>query len=148
MPGNRGDKSATVPDDDAAEVSHHLEQLNGSRGGKKREKSKGQNTNRSFGSSRDEVGLCMSRANMPEFSPSVCRYGDSCKVDHDLRKYLIDWKREDLTTFSGVCPIWAARGRCHVGWKCRFVGSHMRERETEDGRIELVLVEDESKTCQ
>ena len=144
-PGSKGDRSATVPDDDAAEGSHHVEQLNGSKGGRKREKSKGQNANRSFGTSRDEVGLCQSRAYSPEFHPDACRYGDDCKFEHDLRKYLKQWKREDLTTFGGICPIWAAKGKCQAGWKCRFVGSHMEERETEDGRKELVLLEEKSK---
>lgn len=143
--GSRVDSRTTVPDDDAAEGSHHLAQSSETRGGKKRDKSKGQNTNRKFGSSRDQVGLCQSRANSPEFHPGTCPYGDDCKFEHDVRKYLKDWKREDLTTFGGVCPIWAAKGKCHVGWKCRFVGSHMREAETDDGRKELVLVEDESK---
>ena len=147
-PGSKGDRSATIPDDDAAEGSHRPEQSNGSRGGQKRGKSKGQNTNRRYGSSRDEVGLCPSRAKSSEFRPGSCQYGDNCKFEHDLRKYLKDWKREDLTTFGGVCPIWVAKGRCNFGWKCRFVGSHMKERETEDGRKELVLIEDESKIAQ
>lgn len=77
----------------------------------------------------------------PEFSPTECPYGDRCKFEHDLRKYLRDWKREDLTTFGGICPIWQAKGRCNVGWKCRFLGSHMDERDAVDGRKELVLTE-------
>ena len=97
--GSKGDKAAAVADDDAAEGQ-------GGERGKKKEKSRGQNTNRNFGASRDEVGLCSSRANSSEFSPGQCRFGDSCKFEHDLRKYLKDWKREDLTTFGGVCPIW------------------------------------------
>lgn len=108
---------------------------------KKRQKSKGQNTNRQFGSSRDEVGLCQSRANSSEFSPKECRFGDDCKFEHNLRKYLKDWKREDLTTFGGVCPIWNVKGKCDMGWKCRFVKSHMVEEATDDGRAQLVLVE-------
>lgn len=32
-----------------------------------------------------------------------------------------------------------------MGWKCRFVGSHSEERETADGRKELVLIEDEER---
>ena len=107
----------------------------------KKKKPRGQNTNRNFGSSRDEVGLCQSRANSPEFSPSQCKFGNSCKFEHDLRKYLNEWKREDLTTFGGICPIWSLKGKCDMGWKCRFVGSHMSEQTTEDGRQELVLVE-------
>lgn len=109
--------------------------------GKRKEKSQGQNTARSFGSSKDEVGLCSSRATHPEFSPNDCQYGDKCRFEHDLRKYLKEWKRADLTTFHGICPIWKANGKCHVGWKCRFVGSHSEERETADGKKELILID-------
>jgi len=116
-----------------------VEYARGSQGGKQKEKSRGQNTNRNFGFSRDEVGLCASRSNSPEFSPSECRFGSSCKFEHDLRKYLKDWKRDDLSTFDRMCPIWKRKGKCDVGWKCRFVGSHSLERDTEDGRKELVL---------
>lgn len=140
--GSKGNKSAAVADDDAAEGAAHVDQPKGGERGKKKEKSRGQNTNRNFGASRDEVGLCASRANSPELSPGECRFGDSCKFEHDLRKYLKDWKREDLTTFGGVCPIWQAKGKCDVGFKCRFVGSHMRERSLEDGRKELILTEE------
>ncbi|KAL9068350.1 MAG: hypothetical protein Q9161_006273 [Pseudevernia consocians] len=141
--GSKGDKSAAVADDDAAEGAAHVDQPKGGERGKKKEKSRGQNTSRNFGASRDEVGLCASRANSPEFSPGECRFGDNCKFEHDLRKYLKDWKREDLTTFGGVCPIWQAKGKCDVGFKCRFVGSHMRERDLEDGRKELILTEED-----
>lgn len=140
LPGSKGDRSATVADDDAAEGAAHVDQSKGGERGKK-ERSRGQNSNRTFGMSRDEVGLCSSRANSAEFSHDECKFGDSCKFEHNLRKYLKDWKREDLTTFDGICPIWKANGRCYVGWKCRFVKSHMQERDTEDGRQELVLVE-------
>lgn len=104
--GSKGDKSAAVADDDAAEGAAHVDQRKGGERAKEKEKSRGQNTKRNFGASRDEVGLCSSRASSPEFSPGECRFGDSCKFEHDLRKYLKDWKREDLTTFGGVCPIW------------------------------------------
>ena len=106
---------------------------------------RGQNKSRTFGSSRDERGLCQSRATHPEFSPAQCQYGNSCKFEHDLRKYLSDWKRADLTTFDGKCPIWVMKGRCHAGFKCRFAGSHMRERETDDGQKELVLIENDER---
>ena len=112
-------------------------------GGQKKEKSKGQNFNRNFGSSKDEVGLCQSRASYSEFSPAECRFGEKCKFEHDLRRYLNEWKREGLLTLDGVCPVWKAKGKCDAGWKCRFVGSHMRERDAENGRKELVLIENE-----
>ena len=62
-------------------------------------------------------------------------------MGHDLRKYLSAGKREDLNTFEGKCPVHEAYGKCNDGWKCRFVGSHSKEVEHEDGRKELVLVE-------
>ena len=144
VPGSKGDRGAAVADDDAAEGVAHQDGSKNDRG-KKKGKSQGQNYSRNFGHSQDEVGLCSSRAHSAEFSPDECQFGDRCKFEHDLRKYLKEWKREDLTTFDGVCPTWSARGKCDVGWKCRFVGSHMQERDTEDGGKELVLVEDEGK---
>ena len=142
-PGSKGDKSATIADDDVAEGAAHVNQAKGGDRGQKKEKSRGQNTNRNFGASRDEVGLCLTRANNPEFSPAECRFGSGCKFEHDLRKYLKDWKRGDLATFGGICPIWQMKGKCDVGWKCRFVGSHSKEVDREDARKELVLIEED-----
>lgn len=143
-PGSKGDRGAAViQDDDAAEGAAH-EPSKGSRDqwkkGKK-EKSQGMNISRDFGVSRDEVGLCSSRTTSAEYSPEECRFGEKCRFEHDIRKYLKEYKREDLTTFDGVCPIWDAKGVCDRGWTCRFVGSHMKERKTGDGREELVLVQ-------
>lgn len=44
-----------------------------------------------------------------------------------------------------MCPVWDTFGKCHAGWKCRLVGSHSTERETPDGKKELVLLEDEER---
>ena len=138
-------------DDDAAEGStlvasgakaSHISE----KGGKNnRKKDRGQNKNRQYGSWGDSIQLCNSRARSDEFSPEECNFADKCKREHDLRRYLRDGKREDLTTFEGRCPIWDVRGFCDAGWKCRFAGYHSRERESEDGRNELVLVKDEKK---
>jgi tRNA-dihydrouridine synthase 3 len=57
-------------------------------------------------------------------------------------------KREDLDTFGGICPVWDAKGYCSAGWKCRFIGSHSTERESEDGRKELILVEDPERMAK
>ncbi|KAL4787480.1 hypothetical protein BJX76DRAFT_345558 [Aspergillus varians] len=130
--------------DDAAEAAAHDDRDDENKG--KKSKKKGQNKNRSFGRSQDAKGLCGSRALKPEFSPDECTFGEKCRFEHDLRTYLKEHKREDLTTLNnGLCPVWDTRGKCGAGWKCRFVGSHMTERETEDGRKELVLVEDEER---
>lgn len=112
---------------------------------KKNGKQDGQNTSRKFGTSRDKLQLCATRATYPEFSPRECQFGAKCKFEHDLRKYLTQGRRDDLPTFGGKCPVYEARGYCHLGWKCRFHKSHSEEKEHEDGKKELVLLEDPEK---
>ncbi|OCL10254.1 tRNA-dihydrouridine synthase 3 [Glonium stellatum] len=147
-PGSKSsERSSGVDRDDAAEASGHRyqdtrSQDNRQSGRNNKKKPKGQNTGRSFGSSRDALQLCSSRALSPEFSPNECRFGDKCKYEHDLRKYLKEGKREDLKTLDGICPTWDSRGVCNAGWKCRFASCHSEERERDDGRKELVLIED------
>ena len=137
----------TAADDDAAEALHHQDRQPSKKDKfKKREKNQGQNKARKFGTSRDEVGLCSTRVRTNEFSPEPCQFGDKCRFDHDLRKYLNQHKREDLTTFDGLCPVYEVKGRCAVGWKCRFVGSHSKEVTHDDGRKELVLIESQTST--
>lgn len=114
----------------------------------KKQKQKGQNTSRKFGSSHDKLQLCNTRAHSNEFSPKPCSFGDKCRLEHDLRKYLREGRREDLTTFEGQCPVYEARGFCNLGWKCRFHSSHSGERETEDGRMEFVLLEDTARKAE
>ena len=109
-----------------------------------RKKQKGQNTNRTFGQSRDAILLCSSRASSNEFSHKECQYGENCRYEHDLRKYLEKGKREELKTFE-KCPVWEAKGKCDVGWRCRFVASHSEEKDVADGRKEWVLLEDQER---
>ena len=113
--------------------------------GKKEKKKGGQNTDRTFGRFGDTIQLCNSRAMFAEFSPRECKYGDSCRMSHDVRKYLREGRREDVEALGGKCPVFEQYGVCFSGWKCRFVKSHMKEVEHEDGRKELVLI-DNSKT--
>lgn len=49
-----------------------------------------------------------------------------------------------MDTFAGKCPVYERYGRCPSGWKCRFVKSHSKEVEHDDGRKELVLLQDTS----
>ncbi|KAF2401872.1 tRNA-dihydrouridine(47) synthase [NAD(P)(+)] [Trichodelitschia bisporula] len=137
-------------DDDAAEASTLLE--SGSKGGDMRKKGKkkesGQNKNRQYGTWGDSIQLCNSRALAPQFSPKQCPYGEKCRLEHDLMKYLTEGKRENLETLGGICPIWQAKGHCNAGWKCRWVHSHSTKRILEDGREELVLVEDEERKAK
>ncbi|KAF2731620.1 FMN-linked oxidoreductase [Polyplosphaeria fusca] len=146
-----GDAKGFVVDDDAAEAADNRYSKGNSRDSRDKndwkkkkadKKQKGQNTSRTFGNSRDKLQLCASRALSPEFSPKDCQFGDKCKFEHDLRKYLKEGKRGDLTVWNGKCPVYESRGFCTLGWKCRFAGSHSEEKETEDGKKELVLLED------
>ena len=144
-------KDSTAIDDDAAEGrtapdvrgARQDSRGNGSQG--QRKKQKGQNQQRDFGRFSDSIRLCNSIAHSPEFSPGQCRMGDRCKSLHDLRKYLKEGRRGDLESFGGKCPTFEAYGKCSSGWRCRFLSSHMKEVEREDGRKELILVEDASK---
>ncbi|CAM1504349.1 Fc.00g019400.m01.CDS01 [Cosmosporella sp. VM-42] len=150
----RDNSSNVVDNDDAAEGRGPNEEAeprkddrdrkdgrdSGKRGKKDKKKNKGQNTERDFGKFDDALRLCNSRAFYPEFSPRECRFGDRCKLLHDVRKYLDEGRRDDVETFDGQCPVYLAHGKCPSGWKCRFVKSHMKEVEHEDGRKELVLL--------
>ncbi|QDS70801.1 hypothetical protein FKW77_004537 [Venturia effusa] len=156
----RSTAPSAVRDDDAAEEGTFLN--SGSKpqddrdrgkeeGGKKWKNQKGgkkeggQNKNREYGSWSDALKLCNTRALSSEFSPNECKFGAKCKMEHDLRKYMMDGRREDLDSFGGVCPNFGDQGYCPLGWKCRFVKSHSTEQDTEDGRKELVLSEDAEK---
>lgn len=134
-----------IQDDDAAEAFHHVDRSVESNNSKRRKKSQGQNKNRSFGKSQDKLSLCQSRAHAAELSPGPCSFGDGCRFEHNLRRYLREHKRPDLTNFNGKCPTWETKGFCPAGWKCRFVGSHSKEVEQEHGVKELILVEDERR---
>lgn len=144
-PGGRPEQVSNDNDDDAAEAAGKTDNdQSGGGGGRKKKnekKDRGQNKARTFGSSRDELQLCKTRTLYPEFSPAECQFGDKCRFEHNLRKYLADGKRQDLATFNSQCPIFQIKGKCNAGWKCRFVGSHSVERDTEDGKKELVLVD-------
>lgn len=129
-------------DDDAAEAFHHKDRSGDARDNQnQRKKQKGQNKNRFIATASDSKGLCATRMHLPEFSPRQCPFGDKCKFEHDLRRYLKEVKKDDLITFDGICPVWRARGKCRLGWSCRFVKSHSKEVEHEGGRKELVLAD-------
>lgn len=149
------DPGSNAMDDDAAEGRGSDNRGEGRRddrdsrdgGGKgkkgKKEKKKGQNTERTFGRFGDTIKLCNSRAMQNEFSPGECKFGEKCRMSHDIRNYLEEGRRGDIEneTFGGKCPVFEQYGCCYSGWKCRFVRSHMKEVEHDDGRKELVLLD-------
>ena len=151
--GSSGPRHDHVDDDAAEQDVHENGQSQESQGGKKkrkdREKKKqmtGQNIMRHHGRHDDSLKLCSALAHSNEFSPKQCSFGDKCNKCHDLRKYLNEGRRGDLETFAGKCPVFEAHGRCASGWRCRFVKSHSKEIDHENGRKELVLVESETSS--
>ncbi|KAH6650898.1 tRNA-dihydrouridine(47) synthase [NAD(P)(+)] [Chaetomium tenue] len=150
-PGQKGRPAQTeaeADDDDAAEgrtapTPQETQQAPQKDG--KRKNQRGQNKEREFGTFSDAQRLCNTIAWTPEFSPRPCKHGDRCNALHDLRKYLKEGRRPDITTFGGKCPVWEKYGKCPSGWRCLFVHSHMDEIKHDDGRSELVLVGDASK---
>ncbi|KAJ6262036.1 hypothetical protein Dda_2838 [Drechslerella dactyloides] len=149
---------APAPDDDAAEARPSPQTADAHAGGRKLSKAEkqartGQNKARRFGKYGEYAGLCRSRALVDEFSKDSCSFGEKCRENHDIREYLK--LRENMN--DGPCPIWAERGRCPAGWKCKWVKSHMREVDAplegpaaaaaaaEGPRTELQLVVDEEK---
>lgn len=144
---NRRARGDVEIDDDAAEAktTDPRDRGQGQAGAKKNKKKGGANEKRDFGHSHDTKGLCNSRAFHNEFSPKECKYGDRCKMLHDLREYLAQGRRPDLEVLGGKCPVFEAHGFCPVGWKCMFSKSHSEEKTHPDGKKELVLLSRERR---
>ncbi|KAF9553435.1 FMN-linked oxidoreductase [Agrocybe pediades] len=128
----------------------------------------GQNKARRFGKVKDELDLCWKIAN-----GTVCEFGSECRFMHDIPAYLAakprdlhipemsqmselppyapepetlvkshpDYPSLDLNT---ICPVFAETGECKYGFKCRFLGGHVKFSESG----ELSIVVDEEKKAQ
>ncbi|KAJ6537426.1 zinc finger dihydrouridine synthase [Mycena vulgaris] len=109
----------------------------------------GMNKGRRFGKVRDELDLCYKVA-----SGSMCDFGDQCKNNHDVPAYLAakppDLKLPQLAevkdmplpgpsamdvdsgepapavTSTTICPVFAETGECRYGFRCRYLGGHVR----------------------
>ncbi|KAH7101228.1 FMN-linked oxidoreductase [Auriculariales sp. MPI-PUGE-AT-0066] len=132
-------------DDPDGERPAKRARLNNKRGrGKERGANKGRRVTKN---TRDEIQLCFAVA-----KGEPCTHGDKCKYAHDIQGFL-DTKPVDLifpdaarlvseppyilpTEDVGVCPVFAEEGICRLGWKCRFLGTHLSK--TEDGKPELI----------
>ncbi|KAF8888787.1 zinc finger dihydrouridine synthase [Infundibulicybe gibba] len=136
-----------------------------SKGSKEQRKAqRGANKGRKFGKARDDLELCWKIAN-----GSICEFGSECRFTHDIEAYLVAKQRdiripdvseisdsspfmeptpagntENLSNHSSIvsgvkCPVFAETGECRYGFKCRFLGGHVRE---QDGSLQLVGDED------
>ncbi|CAA7264440.1 unnamed protein product [Cyclocybe aegerita] len=150
-------------------------QAGGKRGKITKEQKKtqrGQNKGRRFGKTRDELDLCWKIAN-----GAVCEYGDQCRFIHDIPGYIsakaadihipftnqisdiapFTPSQEDLQKLHPVytsidtstsCPVFAEAGECRYGFKCRFLGGHVRFEQGEDGQASLSLVGGDDKKAR
>lgn len=105
-----------VPEDDDAESAgmDRVKEQNG--GGRKDKKSRGQNKNRKLAQKKELVKYC----ERERLEDGKCSFGDKCRMEHDLEKYLAS-KLPDL---DGTCPVYDALGYCPAGVKCRWLKSH------------------------
>ncbi|AEY97060.1 FAER070Cp [Eremothecium gossypii FDAG1] len=88
---------------------------------KKSKKARGQNKNRDNRQAKEEHQLC---PRLAQGNADACAFGAQCRYLHDVRTYLEHKTAEiECPQFTG-CPVFAATGRCPMGFKCRFLSSH------------------------
>ncbi|KAJ7168917.1 zinc finger dihydrouridine synthase [Mycena filopes] len=121
----------------------------------------GMNKGRRFGKVRDETDLCYRVA-----SGGICDFGDQCRNNHDLAAYLVEKPADlrlplpdevqsmplpgaeamdvdaavDAPKHDTICPVFAETGDCRFGFRCRFLGGHVRQNDA--GVAELVKDEE------
>jgi tRNA-dihydrouridine synthase 3 len=130
---------------------------------------RGANKGRRFGKVRDDLELCWRIA-----VGSVCEFGEECRFTHDIASYLAvkpkdirfpsasdlvnpsfvnsltnsdgmtDVQEASFQEFNTICPVFEETGECKHGFKCRFLGGHVRK--DDDGS--LMLIQDEEKKAR
>ncbi|CAR26563.1 hypothetical protein ZYGR_0H03800 [Zygosaccharomyces rouxii] len=99
-------------------------------GGKgKGKKKRGQNKNRDNRQTKEENPLCPKflQGNPESRGTQPCPFGDDCKFVHDVQLYLSTKKPEVESQFFKECPVFKSLGYCPMGFKCRFLGSHLNK---------------------
>lgn len=95
-------------------------------GKKRKNKKKGQNKNRDNRQVKEANALCPRYIQGTE-SGEVCSFGDQCRFVHDIPVYLSTKKPEIESQIFTVCPVFKSLGRCPMGFKCRFLSSHLKD---------------------
>ncbi|KAJ7451979.1 zinc finger dihydrouridine synthase [Mycena latifolia] len=120
----------------------------------------GMNKGRRFGKVHDELDLCFKIA-----AGEVCEFGDKCRNNHDVEGYLaakpqdlalpqaadvkdmalptqgameVDSASAPSVAWKTICPVFAETGECRFGFRCRFLGGHVRPASSGTGAPELV----------
>jgi len=66
-----------------------------------------------------------------------CKFGDSCRQTHDLKKYL-ELKAKDIDT---TCYVFRAFGKCQFGPACRFSTDHCKYETDESGNVTFKIID-------
>ncbi|CAI4035298.1 hypothetical protein SMKI_12G4490 [Saccharomyces mikatae IFO 1815] len=92
-----------------------------------RGKKRGQNKNRDNRQVKEQNALC---PRLIRGDVSKCSFGDSCRFVHDINLYLSTKKPEIESDLFPTCPVFNSLGYCPMGFKCRFLSSHLNKEET------------------
>lgn len=137
-----------VPDYDVDEEpssDRMLLDIGASDSGKKRKKNKqkktkGQNKNRDNRQVKELNALC------PKYiqgisTDNACTFGGQCRFVHDIPLYLSTKKPEIETEYFTECPVYKSIGHCPMGFKCRFLSSHL-----DKDSMQLLKSEEEARS--
>ncbi|KAJ7708634.1 zinc finger dihydrouridine synthase [Mycena metata] len=153
-----------APSEDQQEDTRSTGPARGKWTKEKKKAQSGMNKGRRFGKVRDEVDLCYRVA-----SGRICDFGDKCRNNHDLAGYLAakppdlrfpepeevqsmpvpvigqmdvdgDAEASAASDLKTICPVFAETGDCRFGFRCRYLGGHVRY--TDAGVAELVKDEE------
>ncbi|AJV77666.1 Dus3p [Saccharomyces cerevisiae YJM453] len=91
-----------------------------------RGKKRGQNKNRDNRQVKEQNVLC---PRLIHGDISKCSFGDNCRFVHDINLYLSTKKPEVESNIFPSCPVFNSLGFCPMGFKCRFLSSHLNKED-------------------
>ena len=126
-PQTAGDSIEEDEVDAEAASERILLELGGNNKKKRRKHERGQNKKRDNRQAKERNQLCPNLITTGDVSS--CPFGDQCRYNHNLNSYLEQKKPEIESEYFRVCPIFASLGYCPMGYRCRFLSSHL-DKET------------------
>lgn len=109
-------------------VSDRIADSSGGKKGKKK-KQRGQNKNRDNRQVKEQYQLCSKL--VQGSGNGECPFGDQCRYIHDIDVYLSHKKPEITCEYFQACPVFESLGYCPMGFKCRFLSTHV-EKDTRE----------------
>ena len=105
-----------------------------------RKETRGQNKNRDNTQQKETIMLCgkykFGAGNGEvdgEGNPvSLCKFKGKCKFSHDLGEYLAGKQSDVSTDYFSVCPVFSELGYCPMGFKCKFLNTHLTTCESDN----------------